>query len=73
MYYYRLYDKQTKNYIHSGYNCRFAKDAKEELLSLLANELDSIDLKVLKQLSLEQITAIYDYKVETSTTKFEDI
>jgi len=73
MYYYRLYDKQTKDYIHSGYNCRFAKDVKEELLSFLSPDLDDWEMDILRQLSLDEIASNNDYIVERSTTKYDAI
>lgn len=68
--YYAVYDKQTGNYLQSGYNCESKKEVKEEIVSLFYYDIAEDDRKTYEALPLEEMLDMADMELEESKERF---
>ena len=70
--FYRLYDKQTGCYMHTGYNSKNKTELKENLLSYIFYDTEKEDMKILEKMSIENLSNQLEFTIEKQKNKFED-
>lgn len=71
--YYRLYDRQTGCYMHTGYNAKNKKELKDQLLDYIAPDVEENEEDEIKLMTAESICSAWDFVIEKQKNKFEDI
>ncbi len=71
--YYRLFDYDTKNYMHTGYNATSEANLIEELISYLEPDKEMEDIELMRQMSAKDLAITFFMLVEESETPFEEL
>lgn len=74
--YYRLFDKQTGEYLHTGYNSRTLQEVTDDFLSYIEGDLDEDDYNRIESMSkYERLSIIesYEFQLERSKRKFKEL
>ena len=68
--YYRLFDRENRDYLHTGYNCTTQEEVRQDLISLY--EPDLIEIYETESPELQLMLDVNSLILEVNKTKFED-